>query len=95
MIDNCLQKNVTKIIKSQKIKILINFILKLQKKKKSKSVDKIIDILLSKNFSRKDCLITIGGGITGDVGGYASSILKGECNLLIYQQHYYLRWILQ
>ena len=78
VIDNCLQKRmVTKIIKSLKNKNVNKFYFKASEKNKSqKSVDKIIDILLSKNFSRKDCLITIGGGITGDVGGYASSIFK-------------------
>jgi 3-dehydroquinate synthase len=44
--------------------------------KNQKSVDKILSILLKKNFNRNDCLISIGGGITGDVSGYASSIFK-------------------
>ena len=35
-----------------------------------------MEILLRRNFSRQDCLITIGGGITGDLGGYAASLLK-------------------
>ena len=37
---------------------------------------KIIEILLKKKFSRQDCLITIGGGITGDIGGFAASLFK-------------------
>ncbi len=44
--------------------------------KNIKTVNKILKILLDKNFSRQDSLITIGGGITGDVGGFASSIFK-------------------
>ena len=40
------------------------------------SVDKILDILLTKNFSREDCVISIGGGITGDVSGFAASLFK-------------------
>ena len=40
------------------------------------NVNKILQILLNKNFSRQDCLITIGGGITGDVGGFAASLYK-------------------
>ena len=44
--------------------------------KKQKSVDKILSILLSKNFNRNDCLISVGGGITGDVSGFAASIFK-------------------
>ena len=40
------------------------------------SVNKILDILLNKNFSREDCLISIGGGITGDISGFAASLFK-------------------
>jgi len=47
-----------------------------EKNKNQKSVDNILKVLLSKNFSRQDCLMTIGGGITGDVGGFAASIFK-------------------
>ena len=32
--------------------------------------------MLKNNFQRNDCLISIGGGITGDVSGFASSIYK-------------------
>ena len=39
-------------------------------------INKILEILLNKNFSREDCLISIGGGITGDVTGFAASIFK-------------------
>jgi len=31
---------------------------------------------LNKNFSRNDVLISLGGGITGDVSGFAASLLK-------------------
>jgi len=44
--------------------------------KNQKSIDKILEILLKKNFSRQDCLISVGGGITGDVSGYAASLFK-------------------
>jgi len=44
--------------------------------KNQKSVDKILNILLKKNFNRNDCLISIGGGITGDVSGFSASIFK-------------------
>tara|TARA_B100001057_G_scaffold394572_1_gene403803 strand:+ start:527 stop:1633 length:1107 start_codon:yes stop_codon:yes gene_type:complete len=39
-------------------------------------INKILDILLSKNFSREDCLISVGGGITGDIAGFAASLFK-------------------
>ena len=32
--------------------------------------------MLNKNFSREDCLLAIGGGITGDVSGFAASTFK-------------------
>ena len=47
-----------------------------EKNKNQKSVDKILKILLSKNFSREDCLISIGGGITGDVSAFAANLFK-------------------
>ena len=47
-----------------------------EKNKNQKSVDKILNILLSKNFSREDCVISFGGGITGDVVGFAASLFK-------------------
>ena len=47
-----------------------------EKNKNQKNVNKILNILLEKNFSRQDCLISVGGGITGDVSGFAASIFK-------------------
>ena len=53
-----------------------------EKNKDIKNVNKILKILLDKNFSRQDCLITIGGGITGDVGGFAASLYKRGLNFV-------------
>ena len=47
-----------------------------EKNKNQKNVDKILSVLLRKNFNRNDCLISVGGGITGDVSGFAASIFK-------------------
>ena len=44
--------------------------------KNMNSINKILEILLIKNFSRDDCLISIGGGITGDISGFAASLFK-------------------
>ena len=44
--------------------------------KNYKTVNKLLDILLKNNFHRNDCLISIGGGITGDVSAFAASIFK-------------------
>ena len=57
-------------------KVIIHYFSANEKNKNQKSVDSILSILLRKNFNRNDCLISIGGGITGDVSGFAASIFK-------------------
>ncbi len=47
-----------------------------EKNKNQKSVNIIIDKLFKNNFSRNDCIISLGGGITGDVTSYIASIFK-------------------
>ena len=47
-----------------------------EKNKNQKSVNDITSVLLKKNFNRNDCVISIGGGITGDVTGFAASTYK-------------------
>ena len=69
-----IRSTITKSLKgNKKFKIFFNAT---EKNKNQKNVNKILKILLEKNFSRQDCLISIGGGITGDVGGFASSLFK-------------------
>jgi len=53
-----------------------------EKNKNQKSVNNILSILLKKNFNRNDCLISIGGGITGDVSGFAASMFKRGLKLI-------------
>src|SRR6056300_2009295 len=74
---NISKKIIFKIKKPLKIKNthLFNFNTS-EKNKNQNSVNNILSILLKENFSREDCLITIGGGITGDVGGFAASLFK-------------------
>jgi len=68
---------IHKIKKSFKNKKIFSFIINANEKNKNqKTVNSILKFLLLKNFSRQDCLITIGGGITGDVGGFAASLFK-------------------
>ena len=70
-------KLVNKIKKSlARKKIFFYFLNANEKNKSQKTTLAILDILLKKNFSRQDCLIAIGGGITGDVGGFAASLFK-------------------
>ena len=56
-----------------------NFIIYFKSNESNKNfdeVERILNFLLSKNFSRNDCVISIGGGILGDLAGFASSIYK-------------------
>ena len=78
VIDNKFPKNLIKrILKSLPKKQTITHIFNANELNKNQSsVNKILTILLKKNFHRNDCLISIGGGITGDVAGFAGSIFK-------------------
>ena len=74
---NVPKKKLMKITKSFKnIEVYKYMLYANEKNKNQKNVNKILQILLKKNFSRTDCIITIGGGITGDVGGFAASLYK-------------------
>src|SRR5210317_2157409 len=72
--------NITRVLKRKKV-FKFNFDAS-EKNKNIKYVNEILKILLNKNFSRQDCLITIGGGITGDVGGFAASLFKRGLNFV-------------
>jgi len=78
IIDSKIPKNIIKrILKSLPKKQTITHVFNANELNKNQSsVNKILTILLKKNFHRNDCLISIGGGITGDVSGFASSIFK-------------------
>jgi len=78
IIDKNIPKNlIIKIKKSLKNKKLYFYFIKANEKNKNqKTTNSILKILLKKNFSREDCLIAIGGGITGDVSGFAASLFK-------------------
>ena len=78
VIDNKVPKNnIKKIIDLfPNKKILVHYFAASELNKNQKNVDKILSILLKNNFNRNDCLISIGGGITGDVSGFAACIFK-------------------
>ena len=65
---------VRKKLKGKKVFIL--YINANEKNKNQRTTNKILEVLLNKNFSREDVLISIGGGITGDIAGYAASLFK-------------------
>ena len=75
--NNVPKKLINKVLKSlSKKKISILYFKASERNKNQKSIDKILSILLSKNFNRNDYLIAVGGGITGDVSGFAASVFK-------------------
>ena len=75
-------KNVPKNLKNKvlnslpKKKISLHYFNSSEKNKNQKSVNNILSVLLKKNFNRNDCIISVGGGITGDVSGFAASMFK-------------------
>tara|TARA_B100000795_G_scaffold144577_1_gene108264 strand:- start:18 stop:1124 length:1107 start_codon:yes stop_codon:yes gene_type:complete len=74
---NIPEKLINKVLNSlPKRKVSLHYLNANEKNKNLKSVNNILSILLSKNFNRNDCVISIGGGITGDVSGFAASIFK-------------------
>ena len=66
--------NIKRSLKNKKIYVL--FFYASEKNKNINSVNKILEILLNKNFSRSDVLISLGGGITGDVSGFVACLFK-------------------
>ncbi len=66
--------NIKRSFKNKKISVL--FFNANEKNKNIKSVNKILEVLLNKNFSRNDILISLGGGITGDISGFAANLFK-------------------
>ena len=74
---NVPKKLINKVLKFlPKKKISLHYFNSNEKNKNQKSIDNILSILLNKNFNRNDCVLSIGGGITGDVSGFAASIFK-------------------
>ena len=78
VVDKNVPKKLTnKVLKSlPKKKIFLHYFNSSEKNKNQKSINDILSILLKNNFNRNDCVISIGGGITGDVSGFAASMFK-------------------
>ena len=83
-----IDKNIPKKFKTDLKKRLKNYNLLFlsfsanEKNKSFKMVNYFLNILLSKKFNRADLLISIGGGITGDVTGFVASIFKRGINFI-------------
>ena len=50
--------------------------------KSNTHVTKITNLLSKNNFNRNDCIVATGGGVIGDLAGYAASIFKRGINLV-------------
>ena len=50
--------------------------------KQNQFLIKITNLLSKCNFSRNDCIIAVGGGVIGDLAGFASSIFKRGINFV-------------
>ena len=57
-------------------KKIIHFFKASEKNKNLRNINLILEKLFKYNFNRNDCIISFGGGITGDVSGFAASIFK-------------------
>ena len=83
-----IDKNIPKILIKETIKSLskkktiVHFFNANEINKNQLNVNKIVEILLKNNFHRNDCLISMGGGITGDVSGFAASVFKRGINFI-------------
>ena len=56
--------------------VYINLFSANEKNKNFSNIYKILEIILNLNFSREDCIISIGGGITGDTSSLVASLYK-------------------
>ncbi len=83
-IDSNVPKKFKNIFKDKLKKFnLLFFQFKANEKTKSmKTVEKYLLKLLSKNFNRSDLIIAVGGGVTGDVIGFISSLYKRGINFI-------------
>ena len=78
VVDTKIPKKKLSILKKTIIskKKIILFFNASEKNKNMKSVNLILNKLFRLNFNRNDCIISFGGGIVGDVSGFAASIFK-------------------
>ena len=53
-----------------------------EKTKNNKYLNQITNLLSEKNFGRQDCLVALGGGVIGDLTGFAASIFKRGINFV-------------
>ena len=79
-VPNQFKKKISRILK--KYQLLSHNFDPSEKTKSLRTVDILLNKLLSKNFNRSDLVIAIGGGITGDLTGFVASIYKRGLNFI-------------
>ncbi len=84
IIDKNVPRKISKILisKIKKYDLSIISFSANEKSKSFKSINVLLNKLLSKNLNRNDLIISVGGGITGDVAGFVASILKRGVNFI-------------
>jgi shikimate kinase / 3-dehydroquinate synthase len=84
--DSALTSTVVPVIKEQLSSANFNCVVyEMQSGEQSKSIEQlgaVLDSLAEENFSRTDLLIAIGGGVAGDLGGFAASIFNRGIGLV-------------
>ncbi len=68
--------------KLKKFKLFFLYFNASEKSKSINTIEKYINFLLAKNFNRSDLIISVGGGISGDVTGFIASIYKRGVNFM-------------
>ena len=77
IIDSNVPKKYKKIFKSKYFKKKFIISIRFNEREKNyHSVEKILEVLQKNNFNRNDSIICLGGGIAGDLCGFAASIFK-------------------
>ncbi len=74
------KKNIKKRLKNYDL-LFLSFSAS-EKNKTLSIVSNYLNVLLSKNFNRSDLIVSVGGGITGDVTGFVASIFKRGINFI-------------
>ncbi len=70
--------SLTKILKENKINYHVYSIKPGEKSKNLFTIESIMNFLAEHKFSRSDLIIALGGGVVGDIGGFAAAIyLRG------------------
>ena len=55
-------------------------------------LEALCDWLLAEKIERNDCIIALGGGVIGDLTGFAAAILRRGTRLTKYRPRFWRRW---